>query len=254
MKGILSTTLTVFVSLVLSNTAKAAIINGDFENGFNGWQTIGDSRVEGTQAFLSNAFNEVVSIDANGREIRSGNAVPATFITGVAENSLEGFLGLSQFFGDNSLGQAIEGSAIGQTFTAQAGQTLSFAWNFLTDESTGSNADPNYNDFAFATISNNSENLFFRLADTTGDLTNSSSQNFFAETGFKTFSYTLPTNGEYTLGIGVVDVGERTVISGLFVDRVQAQAVPETSSAVTLLILGMGGVSVLKGSRKRQNY
>jgi hypothetical protein len=95
--------------------------------------------------------------------------------------------------------------------------------------------------------------LFFRLADTTATfLANGSNTNFFEETGLKTFSYTLPTNGEYTLGIGVVDVGEPTVISGLLIDGVGVQAIPERSSTVGFLLLGaVGAVSVLKRSRQK---
>ena len=261
MKKVLYTAISVFASLAFPTTAQAAIINGGFENGFGNWQTLGDYRLENSafgtgtvegnvQAFLSTAFKEVLGVDRNGNEIEGGNAAPATYITGVAENSLEGFFGVSQFFGNDSLAEAIEGSAIKQTFTGRAGQTLSFAWNFLTNESIGSSANPDFNDFAFATLSNNSQNSFFRLADTTTNfLANGSQTNFFEETGFKTFSYTLPTDGEYTLGFGVVDVGEPTVISGLLVDKVQA--VPETSSTVSLLFLGMGAVSVLKRRQKR---
>lgn len=258
MKRVFSTAIAVVASLI-PTTAKAAIINGGFENGFDGWQKLGDyrletsafgSKIEGNvQAFLSTAFKEVIGVDGNGKEIIGGNAAPATYITGVAENSLEGFLGVSQFFGNDSLGEAIEGSAIKQTFTGRTGQTLSFAWNFITNESVGTNANPDFNDFAFATVSNNSQNSFFKLADTnTNFLANGSKTSFFEETGFKTFSYTLPTDGEYILGFGVVDVGEPTVISGLLVDKVQA--VPETSSTVGLLFLGMGAVSVLKRRQK----
>lgn len=261
MKKIFSTAITVFVGLAVPTTAEAAIINGGFESNFDSWQRIGDSKIETSafgsptkegnfQAFLSTAFNEVIGVDENGKEIRGGNAAPATYITGIAENSLEGFLGVSQFFGDDFLSKAIEGSAIKQTFTARAGQNLSFSWNFLTNESIGDNAKPDYNDFAFATLSNNSQNLFFKLADTTTSfLANGSKTNFFEETGFKTFSYTLPTNGEYTLSFGVVDVGEPTVISGLLLDKVQA--VPETSSTVSLLFLGIGAILVLKRNQKR---
>ncbi len=262
MKGVFYTAITVFVGLALPTTAQAAILNGGFENGFDNWQRLGDYRLEtsafgsGTpegnvQAFLSTAFKEVIGVDGNGKEIIGGNAAPATYITGIAENSLEGFFGVSQFFGDNSLAEAIEGSAIKQTFTGRAGQTLSFAWNFLTNESVGSSANPDFNDFAFATLSNNSENSFFKLADTTTNfLVNGSKTSLFEETGFKTFSYTLPTDGEYTLGFGVVDVGEPTVISGLLVDKVQA--VPEAGSTVGLLFLGtVGAVSVLKRRQKR---
>ncbi|BAY45047.1 hypothetical protein SAMD00079811_26490 [Scytonema sp. HK-05] len=264
MKRVFSTAVTMLVSFALPTTAEAAIINGGFENALENWQTLGESRfetsafgsptVEGNfQAFLSTAFNEVVGVDGNGKEIRGGNAAPATYITGIAENSLEGFLGVSQFFGDDFLAEAIEGSAIKQTFTANAGQTLSFSWNFLTNESVGNDANPDFNDFAFATLSDNSQNLFFRLADTTTTfLANGSNTNFFEETGLKTFSYTLPTDGEYTLGIGVVDVGEPTVISGLLIDGVGVQAIPETSSTVGFLLLGaVGAVSVLKRSRRK---
>ncbi|MBW4452805.1 MAG: hypothetical protein KME55_08930 [Nostoc indistinguendum CM1-VF10] len=54
---------------------------------------------------------------------------------------------------------------------------------------------------------------------------------------------------ELVLSVGLVDVGEPTIISGLLVDQVQA--VPETSSTVSLLILGViGAFSALKHSQK----
>lgn len=267
MKKLFLTAASLLASLALPATAKAAVVNGGFENGFANWQTIGDYRVEtangmtqvegNSQAFLSTAFDEI--LDAAG-VIRGGNAAPATFISGVTENSLEEFLGVSQFFGANFLADAIEGSAIKQTFTATAGQTLSFAWNFLTNESIGDNAEPDFNDFAFATLTSNSDNLYFRLADTTAQsFTTSSNPNFFEETGYQTFSYTIPTDGEYTLGLGVVDVGEPTVISGLLVDRVQTlsatRSVPEKSSAVGVLIFGtVGAVSVFKRQKRQRNF
>jgi hypothetical protein len=252
MNIVISATVSIFASLALPNAALAAIINGGFENSFDNWQTLGDYRVEtsafgsgtvegNSQAFLSTAYNEVVGVDENGGEVLGGSAAPAVYITSIAENSLENFLDVSSFLGEDFLADAIEGSAIKQTFKAQAGETLSFSWNFLTNESVGDHSNPDFNDFAFATVSNNSQNLFFRLADTTTDfLARDSYSNFFEETGFKTFSFTLPADGEYTLGVGVVDVGEPTIISGLLVDNVQA--VPETNSTVSLLILGLVGV------------
>lgn len=239
--------------LAVPAAAKSAVLNGGFENGLTGWEAVGDYRVEtssfgsGTvegmsQAFLSTAFDEVISVDENGQETRGGNAVPVSFISNF--DSLEGFLGLSTFLGDKSLDElatatVVEGSAIKNTVSAEPGKmTLSFDWNFLTNESVGNNANPNYNDFAFVTLRSNSDdsefNLIERLADTTGTFAvNGSNTQFFEETGFKTFSYTLPTPGEYTLGIGIVDVGEPTVVSGLVVDNVQA--VPEADSMLGIL-------------------
>lgn len=272
MKSTLCTAVAVLAGLV-PTAAEAAIINGGFEDGLTGWEVIGDytletssfgsGAVEGTsQAFLSTAFNEVVDIDENGNELRGGNAVPVTFVNGF--DSLEGFLGLSTFLGDKSLNdlataEPIEGSAIKQTFTAVAGQKLSFSWNFLTDESTGQSARddstyPGFNDFAFATIQSDSSSELFTLADTISTFSDSSTS-FGKETGFHTFSYTIPTTGNYTLGIGVVDVGEPTRISGLLVDN--TVAVPETDSTLgTLAMLFLGTcwtVSVRKRRQKQSN-
>lgn len=263
---LLSAIITVLTSLAIPNAAVATVLNGGFEDGYNSWQTIGDYRVEtsafgsgtiegNSQAFISTAYDEVIYVDASGNEIRGGNAAPATFISGVAENSLDNFLNFSSFFGDDYLADAVEGSAIQQTFTAREGQTLSFNWNFLTNESVGTNNNPDFNDFAFVTVSNSFKTLFFKLADTNTEfLTKGSNTVFFEETGFKTFTYTLPDDGEYTLNIGVVDVGEPTVISALVIDQVEtieAQTTPEASATVSLLFLGAGAAYKLKLYQKK---
>ncbi|MEB3180625.1 MAG: hypothetical protein VKL59_16590 [Nostocaceae cyanobacterium] len=251
MKSFWCSTVAIIAGLTLPTAADAAMMNGSFENGFTNWQTLGETSISSGQAFLSTAFEEVISVDSRGNEIRGGNAAPFSFISGIGEqSSLEGFLGLSSFLGDDNFTDAIEGSAIRQTFNGRAGQTLSFDWNFFTNEMVGDNADPNFNDFAFATLNFNSQNLFFRLADTTSQFfTGNSSADFDETTGFQKFSFTLPFDGEYTLGLGVVDVGESTIISGLVVDNVQA--VPEASTTIGLLFLGsLGAVSVLKRSQK----
>lgn len=260
------TAVAILAGLTIPTVAEAAIVNGGFEAGFTGFATIGDTRIEdssfgsgpvegNSQAFLSTAFNEVNDFDQNGNPIVGGNAAIVPFITGIPDN-LEGFLGLSTFFGDPSLSviataDPFEGSAIRQTFTAVAGQTLSFAYNFLTNEPVGQAANLNFNDFAFASIQFDSLGVDLSLlVDTTANFTDSAVQLFDNETGFRTFSYTIPTTGEYTLGIGVVDVGRETVLSGLLVDRVQV--VPETRATLGLLFLGTcGAISVLKRNRSR---
>ncbi len=271
MRSALCTTVAVLAGLAVPTTAQAVILNGGFEDDLAGWEAIGDYRVEtstfgsgsieGTsQAFLSTAFNEVIGFDENQNEIVGGDAVPVTFISGLDSLNLEEFLGLSTFFGDESLdslatAEPIEGSAIKQTFTASAGETLSFSWNFLTNESTGQAARndftyPEFNDFAFATIQSDSDSKFFSLADTVSNFSNSSTS-LAQETGFNTFSYTVPTTGSYTLGIGVVDVGEPTRVSGLLVDKVES--VPETSSKTTsaLGMLFLGAWWIVSVQRRR---
>ncbi len=241
------------------------ILNGGFENNFNSWETIGevnittaDFGIEPTQgeqmAFLSTAFNEVVGLDTSTTpftEISGGAAVIAEFISNFP--NLPEFLGLpSGFLGGSSLQSLvdefsagilteddpqpvpIEGSGLQQTFSAGLGDTLSFDWNFLTNESVGTaavedNTFPFFNDFAFVSVRTDSGLVFIEpLADTQSIFSDTEPDNFFdKETGFGTFEYLVPTAGEYTVGFGVVDVsidgtGER--VSALLVDDVEVAA------------------------------
>jgi hypothetical protein len=76
---------------------------------------------------------------------------------------------------------------------------------------------------------------------------------FLAETGYQQFSFAFPTSDEYTFGIGVIDVGEPTIISGLLVDEVE---VPEASPALGLLVGGaLGSMMIFKRSRQaKRNF
>ncbi len=201
-----------------------AISNGGFEVGtFGSWDTIGITSIEtaalgtgpteGTyQAFLSND---------------DGSA---------SQSSLESFLGLTSGALDTlvttpSSSGATEGSAIKQTFSGIAGDILSFDWNFLTDDGPPGGESSTYNDSAFYTLNGQA----FLLADTLG-VFGPSSTGYIAETGFGSVSITLPGTGIYTLGFGVVDVGDLAFDSALLVDNV-VTASPEPS---TIVLLGTG--------------
>ena len=144
----------------------------------------------------------------------------------VTVSNLEAFLGLpAGNLDDLSTATVIEGSTLKRTFTAQAGDTVFFDWNFFTNENTHLDEPDfppsfDYNDLAFVSI------FLVALPEDSILLADSiwtfvlSPTNFFAETGFDTFSFTLPTTGTYTLGIGVADVGDQKVPSGLLVDNV----------------------------------
>ncbi|MDZ8225130.1 MULTISPECIES: hypothetical protein [unclassified Nostoc] len=191
-----------------TSPTNSTLLNGGFETGnFAGWTTLGESSIQ-TSAFGSSptegGFEALLSTGG------------ATF----ADSILEEFLGLDSGSLDQiakqstGINEATEGSAIQQTFTAKAGDILSFDWNFLH------NIDipqlPGiFNDFAFVSIDSVSA-----LANATSSLLMTSRTPFSQESGFQTFSFTIPTTGQYSLGIGVVDVGDRTVDSGLLVDNV----------------------------------
>jgi hypothetical protein len=152
---------------------------------------------------------------------------------------LEAFLGLSP----GSLVNGAEGSAIGQSFSANTGDTLSFDWNFLTNE-VGTEAVP---DFAFVVI-----NGLKILADALSATLVLSSTPFAGETGFQTFSFTIPSTGSYVLGVGVVDVNDPFIASGLLVDNVRLQSLQAIPELGTLCLLGSGliGLGYLRLRKK----
>lgn len=206
-------------SLFGATQSNAAIINGGFETGeFNGFKTKGDTSIQTSEFFKSGptegSFQALVATTPGEENFTFSEkaAVPAL--------NLEKFLGLEP--GSlNALGNgnAVEGSAIKKTFTANAGDFLSFDFNFLTDEET---PNPVNNDFSFFTIAfKDSPALAFELADTASPTFKDSSTPFLSETGFQTFSKLIETAGKYVVGFGVVDVFDKFFSSGLLVDNIK---------------------------------
>jgi len=226
-------------------STNATLINGGFETGdFTGWTTLGETRIE------ASAFG---SGPTQGTSQASLSTAGAAF----AGSIIEEFLGLEIGSLDKlgtSLdvipfpgGIATQGSAIRQTFTANSGDILTFDWNFLTNEPA---LFPALNDFSFVSISS--------LQDLAGALDQrfqpviSPMTRFFQETGFQPFSFTIPTTGTYTLGIGVTDWRDTTKDSVLLVDNVNLTSVPEPTSVLGVLGFGafLGVGSVLKRKQR----
>jgi hypothetical protein len=130
----------------------------------------------------------------------------------------------------NDIAGAREGSAITQTISGNAGDILSFSWNFLTSESMPVS---DTNDTAFWSLSPLGATF---LADT-HSLFVPSGTVLTGETGYQMVNFVLPVTGVYTLGFGVVDVSDFALGSVLLVDNVSLTAVPEPS---LMLLLGVG--------------
>ncbi len=224
-------------------STNATLINGGFETGdFTGWTTLGEISIE-TSAF------------GTGPTEGTSQASLSTAGAAFAGSIIEEFLGLDPGSLDQlgaSLdvlpfpgGVASQGSAIRQTFTANAGDILTFDWNFLTNET--ASFIP-LNDFSFVSISSLSA-----LGTTFPPAGPLSMTQFFQETGFQPFSFTIPTTGTYTLGIGVTDWRDTTKDSVLLVDNVQLASVPEPTSTLGLLAFGaLGAGSVLKRKQRHK--
>jgi hypothetical protein len=218
-----------FVCGLASRVHAASLTNGGFETGnFSGWSTAGATAVIG----------KLIGPTGIAPTQGSKQAGLSTALTNQTDSQLEIFLGLSAGALDGlGNGDAKEGSAIKQTFTANAGEVLSFRWNFLTNEQTPG-ADARYNDFVFVTlISVNT------LANTYSNFINAPFVSGFDEqTGFQTFSQVLPSSGNYTLGIGVIDVTDTLGASGLLIDDVRLSATPEPG---TMILLGSSLVGLV---------
>ncbi|MFB2938905.1 PEP-CTERM sorting domain-containing protein [Aerosakkonemataceae cyanobacterium BLCC-F154] len=210
-------TLTSLVSLSLildTNPSSAAILNGNFDPNLDGWTSLGDVGVQNSQALLKTDT------------VNDNYAALEQFL-----NSPAG--GLDQV----GNGEVFQGSALKQIITAEAGEVLTFNWNFLTNEPAEST---DFNDFAFFTINGNP----VKLGDTFSEFSSSATP-FEKETGFKSKSYKFQNSGTYTLGFGVVDVYDAGKNSGLLIDNVAlskpASSVPEPSTVLGVLVLGSLG-------------
>lgn len=219
--------------------------NGSFENDFTGWQQFGDCQIvtgsigtnptDGThQALIATATDVIV---------QPGQGIDPVQLA----NGLGIDIGGLALLADNAM---IYGSGIRQTVTLAAGDKLSIDWDFLTNETDLDLVPPSHdnNDFAFIGISPTSPT---KIADTFSTMQITPVENpFIAETLYHTFEFTAQSAGDYTIGIGVMHMGnfDNGVNSGLLVDNVRIAAVPEPTS---IFAMGAGIVGLLTRRRRR---
>ncbi|MGF1522134.1 MAG: Calx-beta domain-containing protein [Leptolyngbyaceae cyanobacterium] len=186
-------------------------INGDFESGtFDDWLPVGDYRIEPSAADAPYSLGNFQAEITTDQGAVAASALE-TFL-GLGNGSLDDLLAnLSNSFpeDENLRTNVTEGSAIAKTITVEAGDVLTFDWNFLTFD-----YKP-YIDFAFFSISSPTTEV---LASVQSPL-EVSPASVLEETGFGTFSHTFTDSGTFTVGVGVVDVGDQVVDSALLVDN-----------------------------------
>lgn len=154
----------------------------------------------------------------DGYNFSGTDAAPASTVasqTGVSQADLDNLDG-------ELFGPATEGSAIQQQVSALAGQTITFRYDFISEE--GIEADQGANDVAFYAVGSD----VTLLADTF-DLVGSSGFMFPIvggidppdETGYQTASIFFENDATVDLTIGVLDTGDRIVASVLLIDEVR---------------------------------
>jgi hypothetical protein len=238
LKGVLSR-LGVVVALTLAGVTpvSAQILNGSFESNFSNWSTAGDASVQ-TAAYgvtpTQGTKDALISTDSTGI---SGTG-------SVAAGTLDTFLGLSA----GTLTGA-RGSAIKQSFTATAGQVITFDWDFLTNQTDPTLNTPQ-NHYSFYTLNTVLTNL---ATVNTASFVLSNTPDFLSETGYQTQTVTIPATGSYTLGFGVMNININDAASGLLLDNVQLTTPTATPEPGTLTLLaGLGTASLVGLLRRRR--
>lgn len=250
-------------ALVLSLTptlALANLMNGGFETGdLTGWVTIGDASIQtstfgsgptkGTyQAVLTNDTLEYPTDLKNKSYVYPLSGSPAVYpiepFFGFPSGTLKGITQPPVSW-DPAQGTPYAGSGIKQIFNGEAGDMLTFDWNYISSDG--------YNyDYSLVSIESLDTLVLIKLAGNLpvdlqpagGAPVKPSNTPFVWETGFQTFSFTLPETSTYTVGIGVVQVADPTYDSGLIIDNVR---VPEPP---TMILVGSGLIGFVGLTRK----
>lgn len=223
--------------LLIAVSAVAAppkIVNGGFESDFTGWSVIGsrnDIRFDLRRKSPSNAAS-----------LRSGDF---SYLPGSLDSTIETFLGMKPSSLDEIAkgSDALVGTAMKQTFIANAGDIIKFDWSFGTFEEP---RDP-FNDFAFVSLNGKAQ----LLADTYSEDLVPDDRTILGSvrTLPQIFSYRIPTSGAFTIGFGVMQVNDREIASAMLVDNVVV-SVPEPTSVVIFMACAV--VSVLRRSGRKQ--
>ncbi len=256
--------LLILMSFCASPAFALSLGNGGFETGnFTNWQSLGLANVQTAgfgsgpqggnyQAFLDTGDGTSLGT-ATTDAIETFLGIPNGFVTSI--NPVPAFF------------QPMDGSSLKQTFSAFAGEVLSFQWNFLTNDGLwGGGADPDASrDSSFLTLIGPGLLFGSTLSDTLDYPNQLGSQNFATnpfltsstsfnmETGFRNISIVLPNNGDYTVGFGVVNSGLDGASSGLLVDQVSTslQSTPEPS-AILLFGSGLIGLASWRWNKRRR--
>ena len=253
-KGILRVTCGLF-AIVWGAMSLGPIVNGTFATGdLSGWNSLGTAAAVGTLG------NIVPTIGNYQAQIASGNGgyalSPTPVFPDVPVATLEATLNLPAAVLTTALpnnNTPFAGSAIYQSFTATAGTTLTFDWNFATNEKI-----PQSFDAGVVTLlaPGSAQATATELADTTQTASfqaGTGASPFVYVTGYKTTVLNLPSTGTYTVGFIALQTHDDTVSSGLYISNVRGGSVLPFSpvpAAWSLGLLGLGFIAIYSGIRK----
>jgi hypothetical protein len=234
-------------TLGVASAAQADIFNGDFSSAgglYDGWNALGLHLLSRDPIPASYQPVAPAGMPATPDNTAIGGS-------GGGATTLE----VATFLGDASQASAIDalhtnpsyGAVIAQTFSAAAGQSLSFDWNLIS-------ADFDFEDFAFVYLAGPGiATPVHHLADSLPASVDDNFDILFSQTGLATYNSGPLAGGPYTLGLGVFNssagAGSNNFgQSYLFVDNVELSEIPEPASAAVLMA---GALGALAGPLKR---
>jgi hypothetical protein len=207
------------------SVSRAAVINGGFETGsVAGWTPIGASHTaDATFGVTPTAGTYQGILESTGNFTALAPAVVASLdVPGAAILAL-------------GAGTPVNGSGLSQDVTVAAGDTLTFDWNFATDEL---DETATFNDFCFFTVDGAAYLLASRNSSTFN--TTSPPAGFDGQTGWFTYGHTFTTAGTFKIGFGVFNVGDAGHNSVLLLDQVSLPVPEPTTLALLIAALPAG--------------
>ena len=241
----------VFAQLFAVGNVLGTISNGDFSSGLTGWTTSGQVGTATSYSYPNPGGGTITPTSGTrvSELVTVGGSNLATLEStlGITSGSLQALSdGLTHPYSHYTL---TNGSVITRTITG-ASDYLSFDWNFWRRDY------PPYNDLAFFTISGpgiSGGTDIILLADVNNSAEALDTTSWYGPaygTGWNSYSYALPTMGDYTIGFGIVNARDTSYATYLHIDNVDSVVIPEPSAALTALALF--GAGLLYPLRRRR--
>lgn len=230
-----------------AHAAAISFTNPDFETGdLSGWSTIG--------SVVATPSTSVTTFDATVWSIiAAGTNMAQLQSQGASVEDVESALGvtagtLNALNTNPDDGLLTNASALYQTFTGFAGDTISFAWNYVATDYIP------FNDPAFALLIGGSGTVVDVLASIQGLGVNVGTS---GNSGWLSYNATLATDGDYTLAFVTTNDKDTILNSYLHIDATAGTcepscppfAVPEPGM-LTLFGLGLFGLGAARRFRR----
>lgn len=158
----------------------------------------------------------MVSVQAGGGSPTFDNAMTTLGLAGSAITSIK-----NTIYSNGNMWPT-NASSISRTVTLQAGVTYTFAWQYVSTDYMP------YNDGSLITLTGgpgtptiNGQTQNFALLGFTNTGTGNYSTNSYGATGWQVAVFTVPVDGNYTLGFASFNLGDTALSPILFIDQMQ---------------------------------